>query len=113
MAIIKSISLALAFILELCLLAALAYWGFKVGSSPLLKVVFGIGAPLLVAIFWGTFLSPKAAVRLSAPLRLALQVVVFVLGALALAAAGQPKLAWALGLVFIINSSLLYVWGQY
>ena len=46
--------------LELAALAALAYWGAVTPDSTVLKVVLAIGAPLLAALVWGTFVSPKA-----------------------------------------------------
>ena len=36
---IKGLNLGLRFVLELCLLAALGYWGFRVGSGPVLKAI--------------------------------------------------------------------------
>jgi hypothetical protein len=48
---LRSANLALAFVLELCLLAAVGYWGFHVQASTALQIVLGIGAPLLVAVF--------------------------------------------------------------
>ena len=45
-AILKSVNLALAFLLELAMLAAYAYWGFQAGTSIIMKVVLGIGDPL-------------------------------------------------------------------
>jgi phenylalanyl-tRNA synthetase beta chain len=48
--ILKGANLVLRFLLELCALAALCYWGFKTGSVTLSKVGLGIGAPLLAAV---------------------------------------------------------------
>ncbi len=64
MFIIQSANLALRFLLELCLLAALANWGFQAGSGWLAKIGLGLGAPLLAAVIWGIFISPKADVPL-------------------------------------------------
>ncbi|HEX7022083.1 MAG TPA: YrdB family protein, partial [Trueperaceae bacterium] len=55
----KPASLALAFLFELGALAALAYWGFETGQGWAARIIFGLGAPVLAAVFWGTFLSPK------------------------------------------------------
>jgi len=73
MAILQSANLALRFFLELAALAAFGYWGFKTGDSAIMKWGLGIGAPLLAAVFWGTFESPRAVVKLSASLRLILE----------------------------------------
>jgi hypothetical protein len=108
----KYANLALRFILELCALAAIAYWGFQTGSGWLVKAVLGIGIPLIVAFAWGTFRVPndpgKAPVPVPGWLRLLLELAVFWGAAASLAAAGRPSLAWALGLVVLVNYALLY-----
>lgn len=40
---IKGANLALRFLLELCALIALAYWGFETGSGAIAKFALGIG----------------------------------------------------------------------
>jgi Protein of unknown function (DUF2568) len=105
-------NLGLAFALELCALATFGYWGFRTGSSLLLKSVLGLGVPLFVAVFWGIFLSPKAVVPLAKFLKLILQPLVFALAAAALYSAGKPVLALVFGLVVVINQVLLFVWKQ-
>jgi len=112
MAAIKTANLALRFFLELCALAALAYWGFHTGSGLVARLGLGIGAPLLAAIVWGAFVSPRAPVVVPASVRLLLELLVFGLACAGLVAAGQTGLAWVLGLVYILNRVLLWVWQQ-
>jgi hypothetical protein len=112
MEIIKFANLILRFLLELCLLAAFGYWGFQTGQSSPVKIVLGLGAPLLVAVVWGAFLAPKAARRLREPWLLILELVIFGLAIAALYFTEHPALAWALGLVYGINKLLIYLWGQ-
>ncbi|MGN6565952.1 MAG: YrdB family protein [Thermomicrobiales bacterium] len=109
---LKAANLGLRFLLELCALAALAYWGIQAGRGLLLKLVLGIGAPLAAAVVWGTFVAPKATVPVPAPVRILIEVVIFGLAALGLAAAGRPTLAWVLVVIFVINDILLYTWRQ-
>jgi hypothetical protein len=109
---IKLANLALRFLLELCALAALAYWGFKTGESVVAKIGLGIGAPLLAAIVWGTFLAPRASIPTPEFLRLTLELVVFGSAAAALYSAGRPTLAWVLILAFVINRVPMYAWRQ-
>ena len=109
---IKLANLALRFLLELCALAALAYWGFKTGESVVAKSGLGIGAPLLAAVVWGTFVAPGAPIQAPGFLRLVLELVVFGLASAALYSAGRPTLAWVLMLAFVINRVLMYAWGQ-
>ena len=109
---LKYANLALRFILELCALAALSYWGFRTGGGGLLKAVLGIGLPVLVAFAWGTFRVPndpgKAPVAVPGTLRLLLELAVFGGAVAGLAAAGRPSIAWAFGLVVLVNYALLY-----
>jgi uncharacterized protein DUF2568 len=108
---LRALNLAARFGLELCLLAALAVWGFSLDSS-LAKVVAGLGAPLAAAIVWGFFVSPKAPRRLQDPGRLVLELVLFAAGTAALAATGHAVLAVAFAAAVIANEALLFVWDQ-
>jgi hypothetical protein len=103
---VKNANLGLSFLLELCLLAAFAYWGVHAGQGLATKILLGIGAPLLGAFFWGLFMAPRAVIPLHNPLHLIFKVILFGLAVTALAAAGRPSLAWMLGVVFVINSIL-------
>jgi hypothetical protein len=77
----------------------------------LIKIVFGLGAPLIAAVVWGAFVSPKAAVPLSAPMWILVQAGVFGAAIAALAASGRPTLAWTLGTAAIVNGVLMYLLG--
>ena len=112
MSVIKSVNLAFAFLLELCALAALGYWGFHAGSRLVVKIILAIGAPLLAALVWGTFAAPRATVHLPGPGRLAVELAVFGCAVAGLYVAGRAPLAWALAVAFVINLVLLTVWKQ-
>jgi Protein of unknown function (DUF2568) len=109
---IKGTNLALRFLLELCALGALGYWGFKTGNGAIAKIGLGIGAPLVAAVVWGTFVSPQAPVQLPWLVVLVLQVLVFGSAAAALVATGHRTLALVFGVIVVINTILLYAWGQ-
>ena len=112
MELIKGINLALRFLLELCALGALGYWGFKTGGGLLAKIGLGIGSPLIPAVVWGTFLSPQAPVQLPGLLSSALQTLIFGLAAAGLVATGHRTLALASGAAVVVNAILMYVWEQ-
>jgi hypothetical protein len=105
---IRLANVALRFLLELCALAALGYWGVKTGASPVAKLGLGIGAPLLTAIVWGMLVAPRAPMPAPWLLRLIVELVVFGIAAAALYSAGRSTLA----LAFVFNRVLMYVWGQ-
>lgn len=104
--VIKYANMGLSFLVELCLLAAFAYWGAHTGQELAAKIGLGVGAPLLGAIFWGVFMSPRAPVPVHNPLHLIVKVVLFGLAVVALIVAGRSGLAWVLGAAFVINSLL-------
>ncbi|WP_237690699.1 YrdB family protein [Paenibacillus caui] len=112
MEIIKYANLAVRFILELCLLASLGYWGFHSGKNGIVQALLGIGTPLLAAVIWGTFLSPKAAVSIAPSLQLIMEIVLFGLAAAALYAAGRLGLGAVLVVAYAVNRLLIYVWDQ-
>ncbi len=112
MEILKTINLALAFLLELCMLAALGYWGFTLDQGLAVRVGTGLGVPILAAVIWGVWVAPRASNRLPGPLHLIVELIIFSLAIAALYAAGRPRLALAFGLVYVLNVVLRYVWGQ-
>ena len=109
---IKGANVALRFLLEVCALIALGYWGFKTGSGLIVQIGLGIGAPLVAAVVWGTFVSPQAPVQLPGHVVLVLQVLVFGSAAAGLAATGHRTLSLVFGVIVAINAILMYVWGQ-
>ena len=112
MTIAKSANLALSFILELCMLAALGYWGFKTGSATVVQLILCLGVPLLAAVVWGILMAPTSPRRLREPFHLILEVIIFALAIIALYTAGQPTLAAIFGVVYVINAVLRLVWHQ-
>jgi hypothetical protein len=112
MTLLQNLNLALRFSLEICGLIALGYWGFHTGNGKLLKVLLGIGTPLFIAVIWGVFGSPKAVYKVSMPLQLVLELLVFGLPAIALYFAGKPQLAWIYAIIVIINRLLMFMWKQ-
>ena len=109
---VKAANLGLRFLLELCALAALGYWGFHSGRGLPAKLGLGLGAPLLAAVIWGVFVAPKASVRVPTAVWLLLQLAIFGAAMAGLVAAGHPRLAWALGAAVAINGLLMYAWRQ-
>lgn len=112
MATIQALNLALRFLLELCMLAALGYWGWHTGGTPTARIALGLGAPLLAAAIWGRWLAPKAGRRLSGRPLLALELLLFGLAVAALFVAGAPGPAIAFGLVYAANKGLSLAWRQ-
>ncbi|MEK4082545.1 YrdB family protein [Psychrobacillus sp. FSL K6-1415] len=108
MMVFKYIVFGLFFAMELFALGAFSYWGFHMNKGWFINTVFGIGTPLLVAIFWGIFIAPKATFAVTIPIRILLQIIVFALATTALFVAGKSKLAIIFGFVVLIEMILMY-----
>jgi Protein of unknown function (DUF2568) len=102
----KEANLAARFLLELCLLAALAYAGLQVG------VALAVLAPLSAAIVWGLFVSPKARFPLSRPLWVGVQVVLFGAAVAGLMASGQDVLGEIFAVAVAVNLALVLIWSR-
>ena len=112
MDVLKMLNLAIRFLLELCMYVAVGYWGFKSQSIWVLKILFGIGLPVLMAVLWGTFLAPKATRPLSGASFLILELILFSSGAIALFASGKSTLGWVYIIILAVNKILLNVMKQ-
>jgi hypothetical protein len=89
--------LAIRFLCELAMLAALGYWGFEVGEGAGAWLL-GIGAPALAIALWGAFVAPKARRVVAVPTRLAIELVLFGVAVVGLFAIDRPLPAALLGL---------------
>jgi len=98
-------NLTVAFLLELCALVVLGFWGVRTGSGPVTKTALGIGAPL-AAVLWGLFAPPRAPVSVPSA-RFAVELLVFGAAALALYTTGHRALGAAFVVLVIVNSILV------
>jgi hypothetical protein len=94
----------LAFLFELVALALLAWWGAVAGSGLFVRLLLGIGLPLVAAALWGMFAAPKAKVALPRYGILAVKAVVFGSAALALDGLGHRGLAIVFAVVVAANT---------
>jgi hypothetical protein len=108
---VRALNLGLAFVLELALLAALAYWGFQLDATTAVQWLAGIGAPVALAVVWGLVAAPRARRRLPPSKLIAFKLVVFTLGAALLYSTGQHGPAIALGALALVNLGLSAAWG--
>jgi hypothetical protein len=113
MDIFKGLNLLVRFLLELCMLAAVGYWGFKTHSTWWFKIFFGIGLPLLIVILWGLYIAPKATHPLGGASRLVLELILLGSGAVSLFASGKPGLGWVYLITLTLNEILLFAYKQW
>lgn len=108
---IQKVNLALRATMEFGIVLALGYWGFHSGQTSAAKWLLAIGAPALGFGFWGMVDFHQAG-RVSESLRLVQELLVSGLAAVALYAAGQHALGWALAINSVIYHGLVYLSGN-
>ena len=99
--VVQYIVVALRFFIEIFMLGAFMYWGFHIDKGMLIKVLLGIGSPLLMAIIWGAFIAPKASFPVSVPVGVILQIIIFGLAGAALYFSGKQTIA----VIFLADST--------
>jgi hypothetical protein len=99
----RAANLGLRFLLELCALAAVGWWGWTVHPAA------GVVLPIVVAAVWGAFVAPKARYRVPRFAWYAIQVVIFGAAALALGAVWSVAAGIAFALLVAANLAVLAV----
>ena len=94
-------ALTVRFLLELAMLAALAWAGWQV------NVVLAVAAPVAAAGVWGLSVAPKARYPLPPLQRLAVEAVLFGSAIVGLAFAGHPWLALAFAVVLVADEAVV------
>lgn len=107
------INLALRFLLELTALGALAWWASSLSES-WWRWLAAFAVVLLVSLTWGVFSVPndpsrggQGIVKVPGMARLALELLVFGVGAYAFKAVGRPNLAIAFAALVVVH----YAWS--
>jgi hypothetical protein len=109
---VKQVNLLLALLLELGVLAALAYWGFVTGVPLPVKIVLSIGTPAVAMIMWSIWGAPRSQRRLQGISYWLLRIAFDAAGAIALYIANQHIWGVIFALVAALNCILGYVWKQ-
>lgn len=108
---LKWLNLTLWGVLEAGIIFVLGYWGFKEGDTISMKLLLGIGAPLLGFGFWGLE-DFRNAGRSSELLRLFQELSISGVAAVAWYTAGQHLLGWTVGLISVVHPILVYQTGE-
>ncbi|MCZ8517685.1 YrdB family protein [Paenibacillus filicis] len=108
---LKWVNLVLRGLMELGIVVALAYWGYRTGKSTFQSTLLSIGAPLLVFSVW-TFIDFRKVAPMPELFRLIQELILSVLAAVAWYVAGQRTLGVSLALVSIVHHVLVYLLGE-
>lgn len=94
----------LAFLIELAVLAGLAWWGATLTGPVAVRVLAAVAAPLAAMAVWALMLAPRARLTLPAAGVLGVKIVLYAVTALAVYAAGLHGPAIAVGVVALLNA---------
>jgi Protein of unknown function (DUF2568) len=106
---VESANLAVRFILEICVLVALGYWGWKTGDGTM-RWVLAVGSVVAAIVVWSLFVSPNPTIELARPIRLVIEFVVWAAAAAALWATALRALAVVFIVVAVVSGTLNYIW---
>jgi hypothetical protein len=112
MDLVKSANLLLRLLLELCALAALAYWGATAKVHIAARIALAIAVPLAAAVAWALIVATQHATSGWAIARIGVEVLVFVTAIAGLAARQRFVLALIFAALYIINRTLMIIWHQ-
>jgi len=108
----KGLNLGFRFVLEMLVLVALFLFGWSLSDSLPAQLVLGLSLPAIVIVVWGLFVAPRATRRLDDPVRLAVELVIWFVGALAFGFAVSWLLTMLFGLAVLVSLILMFYWGQ-
>ena len=104
---VKLANMGLRFVLEMCALGLLAFWGYHAAGETGVGVALGAGVALLFAAVWGLLASPKAPVSLPQLMKVGVQMTLLLLPAAALLHMGEPSVAGGFAVLIVGNAVLL------
>lgn len=91
----------LGFALEVAMVSAFVFWGFKQDAP--WNMLLGIGIPAVTVVLWGVFLAPRSERRLGAAAVRWVSLGAFLAGSGALFAAGVPVLGALMATFAVAN----------
>jgi hypothetical protein len=95
---------SLAFLLELAMIAGLAWWGATVHGAVAVRVLLAVAAPVAAVVVWALVAAPRARFRIPPLGVLVVKAVVFGVTALAVYVAGLHVVAIVVGLIAFLSA---------
>lgn len=103
----RGVALVVRFALELLLFFAVGWCAWTVAGEHWWRWLVGLAAPVVVAVMWGSWLSPRAPHRPSEPLRVVIEAVLFLGVGGWLWALGHPLPGAALAVLWLLDRVVL------
>jgi hypothetical protein len=95
-----------AFLIELLMLAGLAWWGAQAVNALALRITLAIGTPALAMVIWGLLAAPRARIQLPMTGVLAVKAIVFGGATVGVYSIGHHGLAIGFAVAAILNMTV-------
>lgn len=112
MDILKGINATAAFITEIGMYVAYGMWAYHLTHNGVVRWVYALALPALVAVVWGIFAAPQASHRLHGASLFALELTLLLLSAALLAKTGYKSWAITLAAVSVLTQVLALLFKQ-
>ena len=112
MNILRAANLTVRFALELGALGIAGYWGATIATGTLARTAAAVLLPILIALFWAAFVSPKAWMPTGTLGRAALGLGVFLAAGFLLINRQHAMLATVYIAVAVVSSVIVYALPQ-
>jgi uncharacterized protein DUF2568 len=109
---VRAVNLTLRFALELGALASAAYWGATISSGIFGRSAVAVLLPIIVALLWAAFVSPKAWMPTGPLGRAVLGLVVFLAAGFLLMNRQHATLATVYVTLAVVSSLIVYALPQ-
>jgi hypothetical protein len=106
------VNAAIAFLLELAMLAAFGWAGYELVGGPPWNWIAAASLPGVAGVIWSFWAAPKSRRRLQQPMLLGLELGLMLLSAAGLWITGQLVLAGALAVLAVITQFATLVGGE-
>jgi hypothetical protein len=103
----KAVNYGFRFLLEVCALIALAYWGATVVSDLSARILLAVAAPIAAGAVWAVFVAPNSTRKLRDPYRLLPELAVFGGAAAGLFTSDHAAFGIALLVLYAVNRAWL------
>jgi hypothetical protein len=104
--------MTVAFLLELCMLFSLGYYGFNCGADKIWRLILMISLPLIAIVLWGYFAAPRSANRLPIPYRILFELSLYFITSFLLYKAGSHNYAFILAGTAVLSELLAWSLNQ-
>lgn len=110
MMLLQNINIALRFLIEVSIVFLIGYWGFNFSNQLIIKFLLGIALPMLLMIFWGLFVAPKAPYLVTPFLKGGIEIVTIGMGILAMYHTSYHEYTIMYSIVAYVNLLFIYIW---